>query len=104
MRTFIRLIGAAALLSTLCLASPAMADKQEFSTLPPEQIEKVLRQEYRLYRQIMNEIRELENGPLDKQSAQYKEKLNDLIRKAEEHKVNLDSMREALAEQERAYK
>jgi len=40
---------------------------------------------------------------MDKKSPEYKARFDELIRAAEDAKVNLDSMREALVEQQKAY-
>jgi len=83
--------------------SPALADKYEYTAMPPEQIEKALRLENQAYRNIMRQIRQLENSDMDKASPQYKAKLESLLNEAVERKVTIDSMNEALVEQQKAY-
>ncbi|GFK93525.1 hypothetical protein NNJEOMEG_01359 [Fundidesulfovibrio magnetotacticus] len=94
---------AATLAAILLSSAPALADKHEYTTMPPEQIEKIIRLERQAYASVMKKLRELENGPMDKASSEYKAKHEALLNEAVERKVELDSMREALAEQQRAY-
>lgn len=88
---------------TAFMTGAALADKQAYTTMTPEQIEKAIRAERQAYREAMNQLRELENSGMDKKSPEYKARFDDLITKAEQMKVDLDWMREALTEQEKAF-
>jgi len=88
---------------TLAWSGPCRADKSEYMGLLPEQIEKQIRTESAAYRDVMNKIRVMENSGADKNSAAYKSTHDELIRQAEERKVSLDSLREALQIQHREY-
>lgn len=98
-----RVLAATAFVLLSLWTTNAMADKYEFSAMLPEQIEKEIRTERKAYQKTMDDIRQLENGPADKSSAEYKQQLKELLAKAVEQKVNLDVMLEALAEQQKAY-
>ncbi|WP_156920748.1 hypothetical protein [Fundidesulfovibrio putealis] len=102
MRELFRIIALTALLAVLA-SGVALADKQAYTTMTPEQIEKAIREERQVYRAALDQVRVLENGPMDKKSPEYKARFDELIRAAEDAKVNLDSMREALVEQQKAY-
>lgn len=80
----------------LTSALPALADKSDYMGLMPEQIENEITAERRVYRQTMDELSTLENGPMDKSSELYRTQRDTLIRKAERSKVTLDYMGEAL--------
>lgn len=95
---------AAAATAFLALSGgPAFADKYEYTVMPPEQIEKALRLERQAYKSVMRKVKELENGGMDKASPEYKAKLEMLLNEAVERKVTIDSMVEALGEQQKAY-
>lgn len=98
-----RVLATAAFVFLTLTAGNALADKYDYTSMVPEQIEKELRAERKAYRATMDEIHALENGPMDKASAEYKAKLAELLKKAVEQKVNLDVMSEALTAQEKAY-
>lgn len=102
MRELFRIIALTALLAVLA-SGVALADKQAYTTMTPEQIEKAIREERQVYRAALDQVRALENGPMDKKSSEYKARFDELIKAAEDAKVNLDSMREALVEQQKAY-
>lgn len=102
MRELFRIIALTALLAVLA-SGVALADKQAYTTMTPEQIEKAIREERQVYRAALDQVRALENGPMDKKSPEYKARFDELIRAAEDAKVNLDSMREALDIQQKAY-
>ena len=95
MRASFRIMALAALLVAFA-SGVALADKQAYTTMTPEQIEKAIRAERQVYREAMEKVRALENSPADKKSPEYKASFDELIREAEDAKVNLDSMREAL--------
>ncbi|MFP5223074.1 MAG: hypothetical protein ACLGSA_12355 [Acidobacteriota bacterium] len=102
MRESFRIIALTALLAVFA-SGVALADKYEYTTMTPEQIEKAIRAERQVYREALAQVRALENGSMDKKSPEYKARFDELIRSAEEAKVNLDFMREALNEQRKAY-
>lgn len=81
----------------------ALADKQEYSSMTPEQVENALRAERQAYKSVMKKIRELENSPVDKNSPEYKAKLEMLLNEAVERKVAIGAIGDALDDQEHAY-
>lgn len=83
-------------LVTITCALPALADKSDYMGLLPEQIESEMARERMVYRQNMDELKMLENGPMDKSSELYRAQYESLIRRAERSKVILDYMNEAL--------
>ncbi len=91
------------LLFALCTPGVVLADHYEYSAMLPEQIEKEIRVERKAYSATMEELHALENGPMDKNSAQYKQAHDALLKKAVDQKVHLDEMREALNAQTQVY-
>jgi len=104
MRTAKTILTAAALAAFLAFATAALADKVDYSSLLPDQIEAAIRLERASYKEAMDKLHALENSAVDKNSPEYKAKFDALVREAEEHRVNQDVMREALREQQRAYR
>jgi len=103
MRTTASKLAVLSFLLALCAPGAALADRYEYSTMLPEQIEKEIRSERKAYRATMDELHSLENGPMDKNSAQYKAAHEELLKRAVDQKVRLDEMGEALASQGQAY-
>lgn len=103
MRTTASKLAVLSLLLALCAPGAALADRYEYSAMLPEQIEKEIRAERKAYRATMEELHSLENGPMDKNSAQYKAAHEELLKRAVDHKVRLDEMREAVNAQEQVY-
>lgn len=104
MRTAKTMLIAAAFAASLALSTAAFADKVDYSSMLPDQIEAAIRMERASYHDAMNRLHALENSGMDKNSPEYKAKFEALVREAEEHRVNQDVMREALHEQQRNYK
>ncbi|WP_243313903.1 hypothetical protein [Fundidesulfovibrio agrisoli] len=104
MRTAKTLLIAAAVAASLALSTAAFADKVDYSSMLPDQIEAAIRMERASYNDAMSRLHALENSGMDKNSPEYKAKFDALVREAEEHRVNQDVMREALHEQLRNYK
>lgn len=103
MRIAHRILMLAALAGMLAFSSVAFADKLDFSYLLPSQLEEAIRMERSSYNESLAKLRGLENSGQDKNSPAYKASFNELVKAAEEHRINLDLMREALHEQKRAY-
>jgi hypothetical protein len=103
MRIAHKILTLAALVGLLAFSTAAFADKLDFSYLLPEQIEQAIKMERTAYKETMAKLNALENSGKDKNSPAYKAEFDELVRAAEEHRVNQDMMREALKDQKRNY-
>ncbi|GAB6038513.1 hypothetical protein JCM15519_30720 [Fundidesulfovibrio butyratiphilus] len=83
-------------LSLTGFALPALAEtSDDYMDLLPDQLEERIAQERQVYKRTMDELRILENGPMDKSSELYRTQLDRLIGEAERSKVTLDCLKEA---------
>ena len=83
-------------LSLMGFALPALAETAEdYMDLLPDQLEERITQEHQVYKRTMEDLRRLENGPMDKSSDLYRAQIDRLIHDAERSKVTLDRLKEA---------